>query len=368
MKIAILINDTTYAYNLRKEIIQRFIAEGCEVYVVGEILLFRKELREMGCRLIGLETGRHGTNPFADLRLMLAYRQILKKVKPDAVLTYNIKPNSYGGMACAMLHIPCYPNITGLGTPVENPGKLQKLAIALYRTGVRKADCVFFQNSENVEFFKAHKMLSPQSRIRLLPGSGVNLETHPEFPYPEGDKIRFLFVARIMKEKGIDLFLAAARQIMSERNDCEFHICGMCDDGNYTKILEDEQAKDIVLYHGQQKNMVPHYEKCSCLLYPSYYPEGMSNVLLEAAASGRPLIVADRSGCREIVNDGETGYIVPVNDEQATIEAVHRFLSLTDEERKAMGHIGREKVEREFDRRLVVDAYMEEVCGKRGKE
>ena len=363
MKIAILINDTTYAYNLRREIIQRFIAEGHEVYVVGEILLFKKELKDMGCRLIGLTIGRHGTNPFSDLKLMMTYRAILKKISPDAVLTYNIKPNSYGGMACAMLHIPYYPNITGLGTPVENPGKIQKLAITLYKTGVRKAACVFFQNSENVEFFKSHKMLSASSRIRLLPGSGVSLETHPELPYPEDDKIRFLFVARIMKEKGIDLFLAAARTIMAERDDCEFHICGMCDDEKYTEILAQAQEQGIVTYHGQQKDMVPHYQNCSCLLYPSYYPEGMSNVLLEAAASGRPLIVADRSGCREIVNDGETGYIVPVNDEAATIEATRRFLALTPEERKAMGHKGREKVEKEFDRQLVVQAYMEEVCG-----
>ena len=343
MKIAILINDTTYAYNLRKEIIQRLVADKHEVYIVGEVLLFKKELKELGCRIVGLKIGRHGTNPLDDFRLMLTYRKILKKLRPDAVLTYNIKPNSYGGMACSMLHIPYYPNITGLGTPVENPGRIQKLAIALYKTGVRKADCVFFQNSENVEFFKSHNMLSPSSRIRLLPGSGVNLETHPMFPYPSDDKIHFLFVARIMKEKGIDIFLAAARQIRSERDDCVFDICGMCDDEKYTHILEEAQKEGIVNYHGQQKDLTPFYRQCSCLLFPSYYPEGMSNVLLEAAASGRPLIVADRSGCREVVDDNVTGFIVPINDEAATIEAVYKFLALTPEEREKMGIEGRKK-------------------------
>ena len=363
MKIAILINDTTYAYNLRREIIQRFIKENHQVYVVAEVLLFEKELREMGCQIIGLQIGRHGTNPFSDIRLMMTYRRVLKEIRPDAVLTYNIKPNSYGGMACAMLKIPCYPNITGLGTPIEKPGRIQKLAITLYKTGVRHAACIFFQNSENVEFFRSHNMLAPDAKIRLLPGSGVNLTTHPLLPYPETDRIRFLFVARIMKEKGIDLFLAAAHKIMSERSDCEFHICGMCDDEKYTRILEEAQKQGIVIYHGQQKDMTPYYRDCSCLLYPSYYPEGMSNVLLEAAASGRPLIVADRSGCREIVDDGQTGYMVPINDEEATINAVHKFLALSHEERKAMGLKGREKVEKGFDREIVVQAYVDEVTG-----
>ena len=363
MKIAILINDTTYTYNLRREIIQRFIEEGHEVYIAAEILLFEDKLKEMGCHLIAVQVGRRGTNPLSDLGLLLAYRKILKKLKPDAVLTYNIKPTSYGGMVCGMLHIPYYPNITGLGTPIENPGKIQKVAIALYKMGVSRAECVFFQNSENLQFFQSHGMLLPGRRYRLLPGSGVNLKTYPLLPYPEGEKARFLFVARIMKEKGIDLFLAAARQIMQERDDCEFHICGMCDDPKYMETLNREQENGNIVYHGQQKDMLPHYQSCSCLLYPSYYPEGMSNVLLEAAASGRPLIVADRSGCRDIVDNEVTGYIVPVNDEKATIEAARRFLRLSPEERKEMGIRGRNKVEKEFDRELVVNAYMEEVCG-----
>lgn len=419
MKIAMLINDTTYAYNLRREILRRFLDEGHEMWVVAEPLLFKKELRDMGCRLVSLKIGRHGTNPFSDLKLALAYHKILKRIAPDAVLTYNIKPSCYGGMACARLGIPCYPNITGLGTPVENPGKLQKLAIFLYREGVKHAECIFFQNEENLEFFRSHDMISAGTRTRLLPGSGVSLDTHPALPYPQeggpdlseaaqpapaekaaqaeqavpaektaqavqttpaektapgagisaapaglsDGKIHFLFVARIMKEKGIDIFLAAARQIMGERSDCAFDICGMCDDEKYVTILEDAQREGIVRYHGQQKDMQPFYRACSCFLYPSYYPEGMSNVLLEAAASARPLIVADRCGCREIVDDGVTGYIVPVNDEQAAIDAARRFLSLTWEQREQMGLAGRQKVEREFDRRLVVEAYLEEVVG-----
>jgi galacturonosyltransferase len=153
--------------------------------------------------------------------------------------------------------------------------------------------------------------------------------------------------------------LAAARKYHSE--NVIFDVCGMCDDENYLRIMQEAHADGIPVYHGLQKDMNPFYEQCSCFLYPSYYPEGMSNVLLEAAASGRPVVAADRGGCRETVEDGVTGYLVPVNDEEAVLQAVEKFLSLTWEERRQMGLAGRAKVEREFDRQLVVEKYLEEL-------
>lgn len=159
-----------------------------------------------------------------------------------------------------------------------------------------------------------------------------------------------------MKQKGIDLFLAAARKFASE--NIIFDVAGQCDDERYRKILEDEQC---IRYHGLQRDMIPLYKQCSCFLYPSYYPEGMSNVLLEAAASGRPVIAADRAGCRETLDDGVTGFLVPVNDEKAVIEATEKILRMSSEERKAMGLRGSEKIRREFDRKLVVEAYWKEI-------
>lgn len=165
-----------------------------------------------------------------------------------------------------------------------------------------------------------------------------------------------MFTARVMKEKGIDLFLAAARKFASE--NVIFDVCGACDDENYKEILNNEKC---VTYHGEQKDMTPFYSECSCFLYPSYYPEGMSNVLLEAAASGRPVIAADRAGCRETLEDGVTGFLVPINNEKAVIEATDKILKMSDEERKAMGQRGSEKIRREFDRKLVVEAYWDEI-------
>lgn len=353
MKVLMLINDTTYAYNLRAAILKRLVSEGYETVIVGQLLQHQDKLKAIGCRLIGVETGRHGTNPLADIKLMMLYRNILKSEKPDIVLTYNIKPNVYGGMACKQLGIKYFPNITGLGKPVENPGNLQKLTIQLYKYGVSGANCVFFQNEENRDFFLIHKMLKANTKTIILPGSGVELSTHPYLEYPQNGPVHFLFAARIMKEKGIDLFLAAARKYASE--NIIFDICGSCDDEKYLKILEAEKS---VRYHGEQENMVPFYNECSCFLYPSYYPEGMSNVLLEAAACGRPVIAADRSGCREIVENNVTGFLVPVNDEKAVLDAVERFLRLDYNEKKLLGINGRNKIISEFDREIVVESYL----------
>ncbi len=355
-KVVMLINDTTYAFNLRGAVIEKLIAEDFEVVIVGQLLKHQDKLKVMGARLVGVETGRHGTNPLSDLALMHRYKKILRTEKPDIVLTYNIKPNVYGGMACQSLNIPFIPNVTGLGTPVENPGKLQKLTIKLYKMGIKHAKCVFFQNEDNRRFFKEHGMLDSEARTAVLPGSGVDLSKHPVLPWSTDGKVHFLFAARVMKEKGIDLFLAAARKFASD--DVVFDVCGACDDENYLAVLNNE---DCVTYHGEQKDMTPFYENCSCFLYPSYYPEGMSNVLLEAAASGRPVVAADRAGCRETLDDGVTGILVPVNDEKAVVAAAEKILKMSDDERKAMGQRGSEKIRREFDRRLVVDAYWNEI-------
>ena len=360
-KVLLLLNDTTYAYNLRREVIQRLVADGHEVAIVCELLLLQEELRALGCRLIPVSAGRHGTNPLQDLKLMLTYMKILRQEKPDVVLSYNIKPNVYGGLACRMLGIRYMPNVTGLGTAVENPGRMQALTTRLYKWGVAGAECVFFQNSENEKFFRDRGMLSKKSRTCLLPGSGVSLEKHHVLPYEESDTVHFLFIARVMKEKGIDLYLAAAKAIHEKYGNVLFHICGMCDDEKYEDILRQAEETGYIRYHGQQKDVVPFLRQAHCLVHPSYYPEGMSNVLLEAAASARPIVATDRSGCRETVDNGVSGYVVPVQDEAALIDAVDRFMQLSWEERRAMGQAGRAKMEREFDRRIVVDLVMKEL-------
>lgn len=357
--ILMIVNDTTFAYNLRREILQRLIREGYRATLVGEVLAFREEFEAMGCRVIDVHTGRHGTSVVQDLKLFFRYLKILRRERPDVVLTNNIKPNVYAGLACRLLRIRYIPNITGLGTPVENPGKLQKLTVFLYKLGVAGASAVLFQNTENMQFFRDRNMLSARTRQILLPGSGVNLESYSALPYPQGEQIHFLFVARVMKEKGIDLYLNAAKEIRLRYPNTVFHVCGGCDDSRYERILKDAQTAGTVIYHGQQKDMAPYLQMCSCLVHPSYYPEGMSNVLLEAAASARPIIATDRSGCRETVDAGISGYVIPVRQEAPLVEALEHFLALSWEQRRDMGLAGRKKMETEFDRQLIVNRYMD---------
>ena len=367
MKIVFITNDTRFAYNLRSEVMHEVAVKGHETILISEKMGYEEQLEALGIRLIDIPVDRRGKNPFSDISLFAKYYKLLKSLRPDLVFTNNIKPNIYAGAACRLLGISYVPNITGLGTPVEQEGALQKITIGMYRAGIRKAKVVFFQNQENVEFFQKQKMMPAGGRMILLNGSGVNLEKHPLMEW-KAIRPTFLFAARIMKEKGIDLFLQAAEYFTGIRNDVSFEICGMCDDKSYLEVLQRMQEEGKIIYHGLQKDLTPFYQNCSCFLYPSYYPEGMSNVLLEAAACGRPVIAADRSGCRETVDDGVSGYVVPVNNGDAVIEAVRCFLELSPEEQKQMGIAGRRKMEREFDRRAVVKKYLEVIDAFQEKE
>ena len=362
MKIMMLTNDTTFAYNLRREVLATLAEQGHEVCLVGKILNFQPELEALGCRIIEIEMQRRGTNPLSDIHLFSSYMKIMRQEKPDIVFNNNIKPCIYGGLACKFLKIPYIPNITGLGTAVEIPNRVQKLTIWLYRLGVSGAKALMFQNQENIDFFRDRNMINKRSEVLLLPGSGVNLESHPLLPFPAEDKYHFLFVARILQVKGIDQYIAAAKALRAERDDVVFHVCGGIDDPAYGPVLAKLHEEGVIVYHGLQRDIVPFYEQATCLVHPTFYPEGMSNVLLEACASGRPIISTDRSGCREIVDDGINGFMIPVKDDQAVIDAIRKLLAMSREERIAMGLAGRAKVEREFDRKIVVQFYLDEIA------
>ncbi len=357
MKISILVNDTTILYNHRFEVVQGLVQAGHQVQIIAQLQHFMQEFKALGCILTPLTVNRHQKNPLNDLKVLYTYYKLLKVSKPDVVLTYNIKPNVYGGIACQLLGLTYMPNITGLGTAVEYPGILQKITVFLYKLGMRKAHTIFFQNTANRAFFEERHLIGKNTKTVLLPGSGVNLTKHLPMPYPNGQETHFLFVARILKEKGIDMYLEVAKRFSSPT--VKFHICGPFDSPDYQTKVEQAAKEGVVFYHGQQKDMKPFFEQCACLLHPSWYPEGMSNVLLETAASARPAITTNRAGCREVVDDGKTGFIVPVQDEQAFLSAVEKFLALPWEERKQMGLNARAKVEKEFDRQIVVNSYLD---------
>ncbi len=357
--VLILVNKQTTIVNFRLEVVDALVREGYNVVVSvpdGDRL---SEIENVGATIIKTPMEKESTNPVKDIALMLKYKKIIKAVKPDLVLTYTIKPNVYGGMAAASRRVPYVANITGLGTALENSGFIQKLAIALYKMGFRKINKVFFQNAENRAFFEAHKIAL--GKYESLPGSGVNLEKFHVLDYPSDETIDFAFISRIRKEKGIEQYIDAAKVIKEKYPNTRFHVCGFGDE-YYESRMTQLHDEGVIVYHGLLKDVRIMLKDVHCVIHPTYYPEGMSNVLLESAASGRPIISTDRAGCREAIDDGENGYIVREQDSVDLIEKIERFMSLSHEAKKEMGLKGRVKVEREFDRNIVVRHYLETVA------
>ena len=358
MKIALVGNSDHCIYNYRKELIEALLENGCEVFVLSPDGARVKEMIDMGCTYFETPMKPHGTNPIGDFKLMLLYKKLLKKISPDYVFTYTIKPNIYASIACRQLKIPSIANITGLGTAVENGGIMQKISCALYKFGLKGCQKVFFQNEENKNFMLQRGMVS--GAYEVLPGSGVNLKRFHVLDYPDGDEIHFSFIARVMKEKGIDQYLDAARYFKKKYPNMYFHICGLCEQ-HYEDELKALQEQGIVVYHGMVSDIAEIHKFCSCTVLPTYYPEGLCNVLLESLACGRPIITTDRAGCREVVEDGVNGFVVKQQDSNDLIEKIERFVSMSREEQMQLGLNGRRKIEQEFDRKIVEKRYFGEL-------
>lgn len=351
-RLLILANNDVGLYRFRRGLIAALLDTGCEVYISlpdGELI---ERLTRLGCKYIETQVDRRGMNPLRDGKLFHQYRAMLREVKPDLVLTYTVKPNIYGGLACRMARIPYAVNITGLGSAIENGGWLRKFVLALYRSALKDAKVVFFENTGNRDALAAAGVV-PKGRDAVLSGAGVNLADYPYQAYPQERPVRFLFVGRVMHEKGVDeLFAAAKRMKQKCGDDVEFHIVGSFEEA-YKPVMDKLEKACVVKYHGYQSNMKPFYAMASCIVLPSYH-EGMSNVLLEAAASGRPLITSDIPGCREAVEDGVSGYLCSVRDADALYGAMERFMELPEARRAEMGRRGRERMERCFDKALVI--------------
>lgn len=356
-RVLVLANNDVGLYRFRKDLLAAFLSAGHEVYISLPNGDFVPELVRLSCHFIDTPIERRGMNPLHDSKLFRQYRTMLKEVKPDLVLTYTIKPNIYGGLACRMAHIPYAVNITGLGSAIENGGWLKRFVLALYKPALKGAKVVFFENTGNRDTLVATGVV-PNGRDIVLNGAGVNLEDYPYQPYPQEGPVRFLFVGRVMHEKGVDELFAAAKRMKQEYGDgVEFHIVGSFEEA-YKPIMDELEQAGVVKYHGYQSDMKPLYAMASCIVLPSYH-EGMSNVLLEAAASGRPLITSDIPGCREAVENGVSGYLCPTKNADALCDAMQRFVDLPESWRAEMGRRGRERMEQKFDKRIIVKETIE---------
>lgn len=356
-KVLILANSASGLYDFRNELVLELLRE-YEVFISLPDEEKAPELAREGSRVFHTPIDRRGINPVRDIRLFCDYFKMMRKIRPDLVLTYTIKPNIYGNLCCRIQKIPYLANITGLGSAFEKDGMVRRIVVLLYRIALKNARCVFFQNRANQEIFEKFRIQG--KKTRLVPGSGVNLDKHcfKEYPSNEGGMI-FLYVGRVMKEKGIDELLYAASAIHAEHPETVFRLVGNYEE-DYKDVIGQYEKKKIVEHIGYQKDITPYYQEASAILMPSYH-EGMSNVILEASASGRPVLASQIPGCQEGFDDGVTGLGFAPGDGGALLETLRRFISLSREERAQMGKNARIKMEKEFDRRQVVQIYMEEV-------
>lgn len=351
MNILILANNDIGLYNFRKELLTELIHLGHKVFISlpnGDKI---EPLVNLGCMFLDTPVDRRGINPVTDLKLLLVYLKLIRQVKPDYVITYTIKPNVYGGLACRMKKTPSIATITGLGTAFQGEGLLRKLITLLYKTSLKKAKAVLFENKGNRGVFIDNQIIKEPQAI-LLSGAGVNLTEFGYSPVNENSTTRFLFMGRIMKEKGIDELFYAAEKLKQEFSNVEFDVLGFFED-DYKGIVDNLTEKGIINFHGFQSDVKKYIEKSNCVVLPSYH-EGMSNTLLEAASMGRPLIASNINGCKEAIVDGENGFLCNVGNQEDLFNKMREFVKLPYEEKVEMGRKSRLHMEKNFDRAEVV--------------
>ena len=349
-KILIITNHSYMLWQFRRELIAALVARGLEVVIALPFGDRVEELKSLGCRLIDTPLERRGTNPMEEMKLLMRYRRILKQEKPDLVLTFSVKPNVYGGILCRLMKIPRCMHVQGIGTAFQKP-VLSGLVTLLYRLAAGGAKTVFFENQENARLFREKKITDEKHQL-VLPGAGVNLSHFEAREYPRRDTVRFLYLGRLMREKGIRELFDALEQLHREGENFHLDIVGFQEE-QWQENVERLEKLCICTHHGFRFDPRPYYGNADCVVLPSYH-EGMSNVLLEAGATARPVITSDIPGCREAVEDGVTGYLCRSKDTEDLKNKLRKFIHLPREEAREMGLRAREKMQRQFDKNQVV--------------
>lgn len=365
--IALITNNDDDVYCFRKELVEGLLAEGYEMLISCPFGPKFDLLDYLKYRYDDPVIDRRGTNIVADAKLLLHYYNLLKKEKPAVVLTYTAKPNVYASFAARILGIPYINNVTGLGSVLNKTGIMKAFIMWLFKSAYRGASCVMFQNSTNMKLAIESNMINGD--YKLIPGSGVDLNRYPVQDYPDGadgiqgDTVVFNYIGRILHDKGVDDYIAAAKIIKKKYPKTEFNMLGFIEptEIHYEEDLKELEKQGIIKYRGSQKDVRPWIARAHAIIHPSTYGEGMSNVLLENASSGRVLITTDNPGCRETVIDGESGFIYHGGDVPALVKSIEEFLALSNQTRKEMGMIGRIHVENHFSRDIVVKAYKEKI-------
>jgi glycosyltransferase involved in cell wall biosynthesis len=361
-KIIISINSAWNIYNFRRGLIGGLAEQGYQVVALAPEDDYAERLKQSGCRFISLDMDCNGTHLARDLSLLKQYYQILRKERPIAYLGYTVKPNVYGSLAAHALGIPVVNNIAGLGTTFINQGVITWVVKLLYRLALSRSHRVFFQNPEDMSLFTSMGLVRA-GLTDCLPGSGMDLSRFQPLPGPDevGRPFRFLLISRVLRDKGIAEFAAAAVLVRRHYPNSEFHLLGPIDAANPNSIsletIRKWETESTFRHIGMTDDVRPHIRDADCVVLPSYR-EGLPRSLLEAAAMARPLIATDATGCREVVEDNVNGFLCKVRDGADLAEKMVRMMSLAPERRLEMGLAGRRKVEAHFDEKLVIQKYL----------
>lgn len=361
--VALSANSGWNIVNFRRPIIKALQDQGWAVVVLAPADEAGEAIRGMGARLCPIRIDSSGTSILRDARLLLAYRKALKALRPAAFLGFTVKPNIYGSLAAAALGVRIVNNISGLGTAFLRGGPLGWLVRRLYRLALRRSARVFFQNPDDMALFVEGGLVR-DGQAELIPGSGIDLaHFRPSARTSDPNRrFQFLFVGRLLRDKGLVEYADAARLLRPAWPDVEFAILGFADSDNRSAVPIAEvkrwAGEGIIAYLGETEDVRPFIAEADCVVLPSYR-EGLPRSLLEASAMGKPMVATDVPGCREIVRDGDTGFLCAAKSAQSLAEAMGAMLRLSPTEHAAMGARARRRVEQQFDQARVTAAYLE---------
>lgn len=360
MRIAIVLNTSWNIYNFRMGLVQSLLEHGHEVVAVAPKDEYTHYLIDAGCEFEEVKMDSRGANVLKDMGLIFELWSIYRKIKPDVVLHYTIKPNIYGTFAASMLRIPSVNNVCGLGTAFLNKGLVSRVALAMYKLAFRFPKLIYFQNNDDKKFFD-EKNITRNNATQVLPGSGINLNHFTPAEGTKNKRFTFLLISRLIHDKGILEYIDAIKLLKEKGVEANFQILGNKDiehkRGIAEEIINDWIDNNIIEYLGSTDDVRPYINQADCVVLPSYR-EGTPRSLLEAASSAKPIIATNVAGCTNVVEDKVNGLLCNVKDAKDLADKLEEMANLPSERIKEMGSASRKLVEERFDERIVIDSYL----------
>jgi len=361
MKIMFVNNNLRGLLHFRMDVMRHLQAQGYEVVAV--VPSSERDKQDVhGPRILYVPMERKSVNPFRDMMLFFSLVKVFRQEKPQYAFLYTIKPNIYGTLAAKLCGVRSSMMMAGLGFAFANNSLQSRIARSMYRIALKFSEHLFLLNEGDVKTVKDLGMCRSDKITLLKSGEGVNLQRF-EFHDNRSERVRFLFVGRLLREKGVLDFVEAAKEVKRKYPEIMFQIAGLPDTDSYGNLTSEEMAmvtaSDVVDYLGRVDMVEKLKESGQVMVIPSYYSEGLNRSLMEGCATGKPIITTNHPGCREMVIDGKNGFLVPVRQPHALAEAMLRYMSLSDDERQQMSQESRRLAESRFDVRSVFNAYDE---------